>query len=117
MGKWLYRQIDELNLDRLAADRISALDRAVPGWSAHVDLTWDGRLARYAKFVESNGGCAPRDGTGNKFEQFLYNWDLAQRAAASDGTLDAARAREFTAVNPSRAHSAACKHKNHPRRR
>lgn len=117
LAKWLLRQMDELALDRLSTDRAEALDRAVPSWSANVDLSWEGRFARYQKFVESNGGCAPRDVTGNKFEQFLHGWDLAQRAAISDGLLDASRVRLFNGVNPSRSHTAACRHKNQPRRR
>ena len=92
----------------MPADRSESLDRAVPNWSANVDLSWEGRFARYQRFIESNGGCAPRDGTGNKFGQFLFGWDVAQRTAISDGFLDAARVRLFNGVNPRRTHTAAC---------
>lgn len=117
LGRWLLRQIDELSLDRLSADRVSALDRAISGWADNVDLSWETRLHRYRRFVESNGGCAPRDGTGNKFEQFLFGWELAQRAAIGDGVLDADRVALFHSVNPNREHTAACTHLNKPRRR
>lgn len=118
LARWMIRQREELSCDRLTGDRKSALDAAIPGWSDGVDMTWEATFARYEAFVSRNSGCAPRDATGNKLEQFLYSWDIEMRRSIGAHLLPIDRLRLFQGVGARTEHNAAaCQHVNQPRRR
>lgn len=96
--EWLQNQRRELHAGNLRADRIAALDAAVPGWSTPQDPSWDEELDRTAHWIHTHGAFPGRAASGVEGE--LHAWLTKQRTLAVCGRLAASKAEKLQELLP-----------------
>lgn len=97
-AEWLRRQKRSYRAGTLRADRIEALNAAIPGWQFTAGSSWDAELERLRSWMAGNGALPSYGAEGLEGE--LYAWLAKQRQAASSGRLSAQRASRLHEAAP-----------------
>lgn len=97
--QWLRQQRRALEGGALRAERLAALDIALPGWQVSAEGTWEAVFGQLTGWIERTGQM-PSHTKADGEQALLYRWLVAQRSFNSRGALSQKKMLRLQALAP-----------------